>query len=76
MSTTHIGNQRCTRCGGGSAPCPVCRPEPEMPTRRKRVITDEEIQIEMALYRHAIASQYRFYSYGDAMVLARQAAAA
>lgn len=48
---THIGTARCTRCGGGSSPCPVCRPEPEPPTRRKRVITDEEIQIEMARLR-------------------------
>ena len=50
-TTTHIGNQRCTRCGGGSGPCPVCRPEPEPPTRRKRVVTDEEIRIEMARVR-------------------------
>ena len=27
----------------------------------------------MQLYRHAVESRYRFFSYGDAMLLARQA---
>ncbi len=27
----------------------------------------------MALYRHAVEQRYRFFSYGDAMLLARQA---
>jgi S-adenosylmethionine:tRNA ribosyltransferase-isomerase len=26
----------------------------------------------MALYRHAVESRYRFFSYGDAMLLSRQ----
>jgi S-adenosylmethionine:tRNA ribosyltransferase-isomerase len=29
----------------------------------------------MSLYRHAVDSRYRFFSYGDAMLLAREAKA-
>jgi S-adenosylmethionine:tRNA ribosyltransferase-isomerase len=28
----------------------------------------------MALYRHAVGQSYRFFSYGDAMLLERRAA--
>ena len=27
--STHIGTDRCSRCGGGSNACPVCNPIPE-----------------------------------------------
>jgi ferredoxin len=45
---THIGNERCTRCGGGNNACPVCNVPPEVAAPRKHVITDEQITIEMA----------------------------
>ena len=32
---THVGNDRCTRCGGGSSPCPVCNPVEETPRELK-----------------------------------------
>ena len=32
---THIGNDRCTRCGGGSLACPVCSPVEELPKGHK-----------------------------------------
>ena len=32
---TLIGNDRCTRCGGGSSPCPVCNPVEEAPRELK-----------------------------------------
>lgn len=32
---TYIGNDRCTRCGGGSSPCPVCNPVEEPPRELK-----------------------------------------
>lgn len=31
---TYIGNDRCTRCGGGSSPCPVCNPIEEQPMKQ------------------------------------------
>jgi ferredoxin len=35
---THIGQDRCTRCGGGSNACPVCQEILEEKTTMKRYI--------------------------------------
>ena len=36
----HIGQSRCTRCGGGSLACPVCNPLPETITNMNITSTD------------------------------------
>ena len=46
---THIGNDQCTRCGGGSSPCAVCNPIEESkcqpkPRSKRSVTTPSQAQ--------------------------------
>ena len=46
---THIGNDRCTRCGGGASPCPVCNPveEETQPKRGFRLAFDAPLSKQL-----------------------------
>ncbi len=61
--TTYIGNDRCTRCtrcGGGASPCPVCGSDREVPPTQLHqwVIARIELRRVRATCREALIREY------------------